>query len=65
MAVLLDNIMERLEKLEKQVNNSTLTRQELSNQIDKVSIIDKLWSVTVERFAINNQNFWKTQALFR
>ena len=38
MAVLLDNIMERLEKLEKQVNNSTLTRQSLSNQIDAVSI---------------------------
>ena len=40
MAVLLDNIMERLEKLEKQVNNSTLTRQSLSNQIDVVSIIE-------------------------
>ena len=39
MAVLLDNIMERLEKLEKQVNNSTLSRQSLSNQIDVVSII--------------------------
>ena len=39
MAVLLDNIMERLEKLERQVNNSTLARQSLSNQIDVVSII--------------------------
>ena len=37
MAVLLDNIMERLEKLEKQVNNATITRQQLEQQLDVVS----------------------------